>query len=286
MLRKNFGTEMTWWGIDNKEDPRPDPKTIKTPIIGGHAPLDYYRQLENFALMISTLREPISRAFSFWHYITMGSDQNVVDQWEDRGVDRKNLIASIERVSELRAELAGQQCFYLTGFREYAKARAVIKSGRYIVGVMTRLPLFAGAIAETLGMRFRRFPLTNEGSRNAKDSVSSDRCVLALLKELTREDRMLYADIDAAGVYASNRVGTLTRLNLPEATDPFGKYLVDSEPLGDAEFANYAYKEILGTQAPPRIATLWKERLQAGKVERRDICAEAFEVAILNGLIN
>lgn len=189
VVEKNYPYDHYWWGLSEEQEYLDD-----YGVIGGHKPYQYYSGFLSNKLYLGIVREPVSRILSLHNYYANPTyNVNAPNKWiNELGLDPRSIVNTIKNSRDFRDKIDNYQCYYLSGERNFEKARKVIESHDFIVGCMDHIDLFMQRIKKRFDWATINLPMANEGAPDYSSQYNQDEELLELLHEYTDEDRKLY----------------------------------------------------------------------------------------------
>ncbi|MBN7795183.1 hypothetical protein [Parahaliea mediterranea] len=199
-----YGREQIFWfGDDCPADVATFPREAlgSRQVIGGHKPLGFYPG-DFDPLFCAVLREPIERAVSLFAYYTRpdlagqpgekAARERALSRSREVGMVPDDLLASLKRSRQFRAEVSNVQCGYLS--RRAATFAGVLRTlGKRdaVVGTLNEYPRFQQRLSDLLDWPVATVGSANRSRANYLDEYLDDKELVALLRELNGEDRKL-----------------------------------------------------------------------------------------------
>ncbi len=207
-LIRYYGEQaLFWFGKDCPADIRSFPRDLRgRPVAGGHKPLRFYPATLD-PLYCAVLREPVSRAVSLFAYYTQPelaetprerqTREEHLARLRRRGMDPDSISRSIRHCRAFRRELSNFQCAYLSRgklsrFRPDFEGVLQSLAGRdVLVGTVADYSAFHRALGELLGWPPEAPEVSNRSRENYQAAYLRDPELVALVRELNREDEKL-----------------------------------------------------------------------------------------------
>jgi Sulfotransferase family len=201
-LNKLFGDQLLWYGqhTDSAKFDADEAESFFS--LGGHRQVSFFPESLN-ALYTSVVRDPLSRAGSYYSYRVNPSDRSdaagqkkldlATETWRSQGMDPDSLVNSIEQCDTFREHITNYQCAYLSRYEPTLDG--VLKTfseGNFVVGDFASLHLFYNFFHKTL-----MFPNILTTPSNISRGQHSSRALsepgaVDLIRELNTEDQRLY----------------------------------------------------------------------------------------------
>ncbi|MFI4891481.1 MAG: sulfotransferase family 2 domain-containing protein [Steroidobacterales bacterium] len=160
----------------------PDHQPIDKEFISGHF---FYNDIKNRcqpnAILVSILRDPITRILSSYNYITT---------WSEHPLHEQTMRQSFsEFVCANRDFLRGLCCRHLASVEKADAAIEVVKSRYALVGTTESLPVFVTALSRIIGQKVVQERSNISSGQGPIIDLSVELCQVLL--EITEEDRKL-----------------------------------------------------------------------------------------------
>lgn len=191
-LENIYGSEATL-RVGNEEAlqrlrQRPDHQVIDKSYLSGHF---FYNDIKDRchqdAILISILRDPITRILSNYNYIT---------NWAKHPLYEKTVRQSFsDHVYANREFLRGLCCRHLSGVKKADAAIEIVQSRYTLVGTTEHLPAFVTALSQIIGEEIVQERTNISGGQGPNIDLSASLCQALL--EITEEDRKLLDFISA-----------------------------------------------------------------------------------------
>jgi hypothetical protein len=209
-FRQAVGDRLVWFGkhlservkqspirhIDNFDDVPPAQLKQNFRVLGGHMTFgdlpEALVQLD--PVFVSLMRDPLSRALSFYNYIQTNKHHILNKKFADLTFYEALMMP------EFRSYVNNQQLRFLCGTRNRNRLDVLLKKHKFIIGKFEKLAAFQNAVEQHADVRLSlKKPTANSGADGYKQVVAAQPDYKAALQEvaaLTAGEREFYESFD------------------------------------------------------------------------------------------
>jgi hypothetical protein len=170
----------------------------KFTLFGGHYSMGQVEQyLQPGDLVVSVVREPVARAYSFYNHVTVNDLRHPLRPL----VNGVPIIKAAIEHQKFLDQIENTQCWYLSGLRAYPPAKKIIEQNRIRVFDMSDAQSLVNLVSEYLGAEPPVLPSLNLSKKAGYlDEMTQEE--IGFLKGVTIRDQRLYDFVLAQNSHA------------------------------------------------------------------------------------